>query len=168
MHTLFAVIGFRGAVKGFADRWHRARLVELPRGFAMVPLTPALCEDIEELAGLNQAAPWEIWLNLSRGVSEAIRQASLHGPLACIKTEYFAGWGEQWSAVWAQGKVVLGPVWTGEDAAVSEINEWAINQALRYLGLRPDLGRDCFDTLGLGYYQKTEAAAVRAPLMKKE
>jgi hypothetical protein len=66
--------------------------------------------------------------------------------LAYVEAEFFGGEGGQASAVWEEGKPVLGPL--REDSA--------INQALKSLGVTKGTAHDEFDAPGLGSRRDTE------------
>lgn len=151
-HALEALVGQTHAVAEFASRWVRARVVGLPQNFALVPLSVALREDIEELVGTDKQGRFLAFAALSDAVAEAVAEASSAGALAHIETEYFGGVGEQRAVVWEQGRVTLGPL---ED-------EHAVNAALRRLGVWTDGTADEFDTLGLSRFRDTETAGRQA------
>jgi hypothetical protein len=163
-HTLHAVIGPKSSVAEFAARWHLARVIDLPQGFAMVPLTAALHDDIADLAALDQPDPFIEFERLSAGVSAAIEEASGNDSLAYIETEYFGGCGAQCAVAWSAGRVSAGPFRTetlsdSSDSHASPMAEYAINRVLAALGVWTRGDADAFDMLGLGRFRDTESAA---------
>jgi hypothetical protein len=66
-------------------------------------------------------------------------------PVAYIEAEFFGGTGGQSAVAWSGGSRVLGPLHAQE----------AINETLRFLGVRADGARDEFDAVGLGRYRDT-------------
>jgi hypothetical protein len=110
-HMLHAVIGPETPVARFAGSWVLARLVHLPQGFALVPLTAALHDDIADLANLRKADPFLDFERLSAGVEFVLRVDISHvGPVAYVETDYFGGYGTQ--KVWNKQEVFLGPLKT--------------------------------------------------------
>lgn len=161
-HVLHAIIGAEPAVSVFAGRWHLARRVELPQGFAMVPLTPDLYDDIAELAALTRPDPFPGFERLSAGVEAAVREATAAGWLGYIETDYFGGCGTQSAVAWASGRVSAGPFrterrWDGADFQTTPAGPRAINRVLTLLGVRANGAADEFDALGLGRFRSTEA-----------
>ena len=89
-------------------------------------------------------------------VAEAER-LSAGGRVAYVEAEFFGGQGSQAAIGWEDGLVAFGPRLTqtpGEDRdgfePVEAGDDMAISEALLWLGVEPDPGRDAFDTLGLG------------------
>jgi hypothetical protein len=90
-------------------------------------------------------------------------ELSLLTPIAYVETEYFGGPGSQGSIVWDLGRVVLGPLRTGdarewEFSPVADVAlcDRAINQALRYLGVKSVSGVDEFSALGLHRHRSND------------
>ena len=166
-HRLQAALGPSAVAEAFARRWAQARVVALPQGFALVPLTPVLTDDVDELTWLDRRrlAP-SPHPSLSAGVAAVLAEASAAGPLAYVETDSFGGVGEQHAAVWERGAVVLGPLasrtaWDDERLDLAPPEAQAINRALRRMGVTTRGGQDPFDALGLGRYRDTEDAAER-------
>src|SRR4051794_18448236 len=146
-HKLHAVLGPKAAVTEFASRWVRARLIDLSQGFAMVPLTASLHDDIAELANLQMLDPFPGFERLSPGVEAALRaDASRAGPIGYIETDYFGGVGEQRSVAWQAGKVVAGPFvskseWREDGTQTEPPGQRAVNRMLSALGVVPYEGK---------------------------
>jgi hypothetical protein len=90
-------------------------------------------------------------------LSETARKLSRRGRVVYAEAEFFGGTGAQAAVGWERGAVVYGPIRTqsrgeGFDGfdEVAELDDWAINRALRWLGVEPEAGLDAFATLGLG------------------
>lgn len=73
-----------------------------------------------------------------------------------VQAEFWAGDGLQAATGWERGQIAFGPRRTqtqGEDEpgyeTVSDMRDMAINEALRWLGVAAEPGKDEFDTLGL-------------------
>ena len=148
MHNLQAVLGTAPVVSDLAGRWHHARVVDLPQGFALIPLTRALREDIDELVGDDRKQEFPSFESLSDAVAEIVRDASSLGPLAVVEAEFFGGVGEQRSVVWEGRQVVLGPL----------DHPRSVNAALKQLGVQAPDWCDEFDALHLVKYRSTEDA----------
>src|SRR5262245_40171270 len=119
-HALHAVIGRPAPIAQFASRWFSAHLVRLPQGFALVPLTESLHDEI--VAAEKSEAPdlFPQFERLSASVEAALREASASGPLAYLETDYFGGCGTQSAVAWDRGSVLSVPFktetsWNGSD-----------------------------------------------------
>jgi len=120
------------------------KIVNLKHGIDMVPLaTPAqrhfgipFCPltDDDEHAELPQA------------LVELCRQFGRHGMIAYIEAEIFGGVGTQAHAIFDRG-AVLGP---------AVVSEFAINEALRGLGVKTSGAFDEFEAVGLGQHRHTD------------
>jgi hypothetical protein len=160
-HRLKAIIGPKPTVSEFAGNWIHAELIELPQGFAMVPLTLALHEDIIELAAIEKPPPPAEFSEMSAALAFVIAHLSQRGPVGYIETDYFGGTGSQSAAVWDAGRLALGPLKQevtrkGNAYRVTPEGEGPINQALAYMRAWHRRGMDLFDTLGLGKYRSVE------------
>lgn len=122
----------------------------LASGFGFLPLRDV--SDTDAPSGLPScerlSAAMEAWA--------VVRSHSF--PLAYVQTEYFGGLGFQSAVVWDGGKVVFGPVPTGneEGKVVAPLLDGAINRALRILGVSRGRSIDEFDALGLGRHRLNE------------
>ncbi|HEU4559602.1 MAG TPA: hypothetical protein VFS20_17250 [Longimicrobium sp.] len=121
-----------------------SRVIALPQGMAMIPLSRALREQY----GPSER-PWlyekhgETWL--PQALVPVLEELSRHGTVAYVESEYHGGDGEQCSIVWRDGERI--------DA---EHGSYAVNSALGRLGVEREEGRDLFDTLGLGRQRSVE------------
>jgi hypothetical protein len=162
-HVLHAVIGQKAPVGQFAGRWRSAYLVGLPQGYALVPLTESLHDEIAAAGQSELRDPFPLFVHLSASVENVLKEASAVGSLAYIETDYFGGCGTQMAVAWDRGELV-GPfktetTWNGSNFVVDPPGEWAINRALATLGVVPTAGKDAFDTVGLGRLRVTESVA---------
>lgn len=145
-HRINAVIGKRADVIGIADDWVRARLIELPQGFAMVPMTIRLLEDVEELmepSGIEDCYGLD---GLDGAVICLLEQYSFRTKLAYIETDYFGGYGIQGGVLYENGCEVIPP----------RVGEGTVNALLKELGAWRKPNTDEFDCLELGKYRHTE------------
>jgi hypothetical protein len=78
-------------------------------------------------------------------VASRCADLSTEYPIAYVEANFFGGGGEQASAVWIRGTLVLGPL----------VSALAINEALEKIGVKRGIG-DEFQALGLGRHRFTE------------
>lgn len=130
--------------------------VELPQGYALVPITPQVFDSL----GGGEGRPFgdTFWF-LSSGVDALARRVSHASPIAYLEADMFGGAGTQAMVAWRDGEVWAGPAttefrWPPPDPASSP--QWAINQALRNLGVDRGEAFDEFDALNLGKSRHTE------------
>lgn len=153
-HHLRAVIGKAQPVAQLARNWVYARLVVLPQGFALIPVTRALHEDVIELFGEDLASPHGELVTLSTALERVASDASHGAQLAYIETDYFGGRGTQAAIGWENGAVACGPLLSGSHAR-------PINAVLAWMGAVANTGSDEFDALKLGNYRNTDTVAER-------
>jgi hypothetical protein len=70
-----------------------------------------------------------------------------HSDVAFVATEYFGGIGMQAAAAWRRGEWLM---------LYSCAEQGVINRALALIGVRPGMGRDLFEEIGLGRYRSNE------------
>jgi hypothetical protein len=102
---------------------------------------------------------------LTEDIRRFASDLSAHGPVVYVHAEIHGGTGTQASVGWRGGTVDFAPVSTANNEADAggrhvlrhDLSDGAINQALRYLGVRvvpPAI--DEFDSVGLGTFRSTE------------
>lgn len=161
-HSVRIVVGPRGAIEGLAERWVKARVCDLPLGFAGMPLTDELADDINDLLQKpNRIGPFEL---LSEAHQEVLEQSSRRAPLAYLETKYFGGTGSQCAVLFEGGRATLGPLktfnpWDDKLLKYGQVpsREGAINTVLRAMGVWRRPGSDEFETLELGRYRSNDA-----------
>jgi hypothetical protein len=153
-HHLRAVIGNAQPVAQFALGWAHARLVILPQGFALIPVTSELHQEVLDLFSEGLVSPHSEWVRISTALARAIRDISHGARLAYIETDYFGGRGTQGAVGWENGEVACGPL-------SSSPNVWPINTALAWMGAAAHTESDEFDALNLGNYRDTDTVAER-------
>jgi hypothetical protein len=129
--------------------------VELPQGYALVPVTPLAADRL----GGAAKPPGSGVRGLSSGVEALARKVSHTSPIAYLEAEMFGGTGTQAMVVWRHGELSLGPVitqfrWPPPDPAANQ--QWALNHALRELGVDRGSAFDEFDALNLGMHRRTQ------------
>jgi hypothetical protein len=167
-HVLHAIIGPKVTVTAFVSRWARARLVDLPLDFALVPLTPSLHDDIVELADIHQPDPFHGFERLSAGIGHVLCDISRVGPFAYIETDYIGGVGVQRAVAWKGGLVLTGPFtsetfWDETGPQTKPPGERAINRVLSAIGVWTRGDVDPFDMIGLGKFRDTLSVAEKHP-----
>lgn len=148
MHTVEAIIAKEEVIKDIEERFIIAKSIPLAQNYAMVPLTDALKEDLEDLIQKEQII-YDCFEKLSGSIIEVITNTQGPYKIAYIETEYFGGEGVQAAIVWEDGKVIYGP-------NSSEFIDNPINEALRIIGVRKIKQNDEFDEMKLGWNRDTE------------
>jgi hypothetical protein len=114
-----------------------AKIVPLRLDFGFIPVTESLASD-------DDPAPFEYLTQLTDKLALWAQEQSHHCPLAYVETDYFGGVGSQGAIVWEKGTIVFGPCCMPESGQVgrpgaTSREKRAINQALRFLGIRHGL-----------------------------
>lgn len=145
-HSLKAIIGKREDVCGIAENWVRAKLIKLPQGFGMVPITVRLLEDVEELMELSGIKDRYGLDGLDGAVICLLEQYSFRTKLAYVETEYFGGYGTQGGVLYENGREKISP----------KTGSGIINVLLKELGVWRKPNADEFDCLELGKFRHIE------------
>ncbi|HJD82442.1 hypothetical protein ABZX88_06825 [Kitasatospora aureofaciens] len=154
-YELQALLGTLELLTVAAAEVPAARVVPLAQGLALIPLTSAVLSALQGDAAVPKPAGGAGFGWHSDGFELRIAAWSKAGPIACVEAEYFGGSGTQRAAVWSDGRVVLGPLTSG-DSEASPAEGTPISRALRCLGGRVEPGRvDEFDSVGLGTHRST-------------
>jgi hypothetical protein len=157
-HTLKAVIGRTPDATELGSRWVLARLIALPQGMAMIPLTARLLDDMEKLVSSARHPRGEKSGLLPAALSSVLEKVTQDCSLGYIETDYFGGVGSQTAALWRNGRLVLGPLlrethWDAESGQHIDSGPAAINDVLVQLGVKRGRSVDEFDALGLSKYR---------------
>jgi hypothetical protein len=160
-HSIQVILGPRAAVEALAENWVYAKAFALPQGFAAMPLTDELSDDIMELLRKNGKVKPFVWF--SEAHQEVLEQASSRTQLAYLETDYFGGLGMQCAVLFEKGKLTLGPLKTETlwDEQLQQYRsvpegERAINAVLQAMGVWKGKMLDEFDALELGKYRNNE------------
>lgn len=159
-YDIQAIVSSHRVVLSLVESRSSAHLLKLHKDLAMIPLTEELYDEVNYMDVEQFDNPaFRRFLRLSPRIVDWIVTASSRGAVAYIEAEFFGGKGSQSSVVWKDGQVIHGP----------EHSRWAINKALRHLGvlarkleLMRKLGiyrhyfQDEFDLVGLGKCRHTE------------
>lgn len=142
-HNISAIIGRRSTIQKLADTWIYASVIELPQEFAMVFLTNAFIESIEELYNLSDDFCCPALDSFTTVAEQLLEEFSFHTRLAYIETDYFGGVGTQGGVLYENGRILIEP----------RGGEGTINLLLKELGVLRMCGLDEFDSLSLGNYR---------------
>ncbi|MFB8237715.1 hypothetical protein ACFC58_14295 [Kitasatospora purpeofusca] len=168
-YELQALIGPAELVAVAAAEVPAARPRPLAQGLALIPATPEFLAAFRGGEGTPStpgappapAAPHAVgtvpfdWF--PDGLERRLAAWSKAAPIACVEADYFGGTGTQRAAVWADGRLDLGPVTSGEFEPFPPEGS-PISQVLRRLGAQVgEVGgaRDEFDAVGLGAHRAT-------------
>lgn len=106
------IVGRAGTIESLAGAWQNyARVQALPHGLAVVGMTHAWREDIDELTKTPSINAMEGFELLSAGVIEILEQSSFQGTLAYVERR----WGLEivdCAVAWERGKIAAGPIGT--------------------------------------------------------
>src|SRR4051812_43620198 len=114
-YVLQAFIAEEPVLISLASGLTHARLVPLGYGLAMIPLTEALFDEMNQTAiasGIS-ATPGRSWY-YPEGVAWAV-EWSAQGLIAYVEADFFGGVGYQHSVVCRGGGIILGPIHSGDD-----------------------------------------------------
>ena len=145
-HSIKVIIGRLPDVQKLAEDWVFSKLIELPQGFAMIPMTIGLLEDIEELMELTEIEEISGLYGLDNSVVWLLEEYSFRTKLAYIETYYFGGTGTQGGVLYENGGEKIPP----------KTGEGTINALLKELGAWRKPEKDEFDCLELGKYRRFE------------
>lgn len=140
-----------------------ARLFALtpqPQFFAL-PLDENLRDKLHASHGTGDWA--DAGPELSSGDLAFAAKASSGAQLAYLETDFSNGAGLQGAAVWEDTRLAMAPA-SLEIGAGSQrpVTIWPINTALKRMGIKPDAGRDAFETIGLDRYRSIDAIRAEA------
>ncbi|MFN0111717.1 MAG: hypothetical protein ACKVZH_22905 [Blastocatellia bacterium] len=137
-------------MKSLTRKYQNASVISLCQGFALLPLTEELFDELAAMKNNQQEVRDEQFFYLCSRTIEAGKLFSLQTPIAYVETDYFGGVGTQGSVVWVSGELIFGPVVTAEQGTlVGDRSEYAINAALRRIGATKENCLDEFEAIGL-------------------
>jgi hypothetical protein len=153
MYTLEAILACESTLRGTLVELPGVKPIPLPQGICMIPMTGLLLQELEirYQGGTKVTRPdyqrfsdslYPDFERLIKGVDQFARHLSQNGLVAYVEATFTGGVGGHETMMWEKGEIVDGP---GHD----------INAVLRRLGVVRALGRDEFDTLGLGRHRST-------------
>ncbi|RKT17332.1 hypothetical protein BX285_1702 [Streptomyces sp. 1114.5] len=161
-YELQALIGTLELLRVAAAEVSAARVVPLGQGLALIPVTSSVLAALQGDGSADKPVGGAGFGRHADGFELRLAAWSKAGPIACVEAEYSGGSGTQRAAVWVDGRIVLGPLGSGEfEPAPPEGTP--ISRALRLLGAHPgDGGTDEFAAVGLGRHRSTREWATAA------
>ncbi|MFD9560761.1 hypothetical protein [Streptomyces sp. NPDC059994] len=115
-------------------------------------MTDTLFSELTKEAEAGRPGFWR----LPAGLDLTLAEWSKAGPVAYAESEYFAGIGEENSAVWRDGRLALGPLHLLEGEPVPAEGSPVI-RALRELGVQSGRSFDEFTAVGLDRHRDSES-----------
>jgi hypothetical protein len=149
-YTLEAIIGSWGVLRAAVRSQPAAALVSLPQNLAMVPMTDALVDAVTDASSQRLLG----FRKLPAGFDRVLSAWSYGGPVAYIEASFFALIGSQRAALWADGRLALGPLSVDEGEPFVDAGS-PISQVLRHLGVRRANYHDEFEAIGLNHRRRT-------------
>lgn len=136
-HNISAIIAKAGIDEKKAKEFDLPVFME--NGYAIIALDEGHSDFWTERLGLTDTDENQIILDCK--VTHLFAREIGIKRYAIINTDYFGGVGEQYAAVYEDGKVIM------------KTEEGRINKALKLLGVKCTPGYDEFDSIGLGKYR---------------
>ena len=165
-HMLTALIASPVLLSKLTQQYGLRLPVELPQGFAMLPLSPNTLDFLLNSPERGDSKLLEGFEFLDSQMVALFKKLSSDEFVAYVETEYFGGTGGQGAIVFKGGEqIYVGHDSDFEDGKLipqSELNarsldDRAINGALKLLGVKKSVADlDEFDALHLGDYRETE------------
>ena len=161
-HFLQTIIARTGVAARAARGWTEGVTVPLVQGYAALPITYGLHNElVAKLEPIeSDLIPPDLLYWRDGSVLAFVADASRHGDVVYVETDYFGGAGWQ-AAVYAHAGQITQFYKTSDmpEDGPGPDSDRAINQALHRLGVT--IGKqDEFDTIGLGRYRTTLALAL--------
>jgi hypothetical protein len=160
-HIVQLFIARKAILENMACTLNQAHLILLPQGFAMIPNTDELFDEVTNHQHSKMSAEFEIFYKPSSALISQAEDLSGKGPIAYIETDYFGGTGTQSAVVWSETRIIYGPCqsetrWVNEQLVKEPAAEKVINKALRHLGVKQANAFDEFDAIELGKFRHNE------------
>ena len=139
-YDIQAIISSQSALEVHSASFTSARVVPLVSGFALIPITEELLDEI------GASGDGGRFYKFTPAIADWLRSISASSAAAYVEAEFFSGVGGQGATVWSHGHQLLPPTHEPE----------AINIALRHLGISRDTSHDEFDAVGLPRHRHTD------------
>jgi hypothetical protein len=153
-HCIQVILAKEEIINNFCQKWVHARKLSLKQGFALIPMTTSLKEDIEELINNQESDSYEKLEHFSASIEELVKEESGNGAIVWFETNYSGGSGKQ-SAILYKNQQTEGPfntvtTWDNIKLELTDkpAGERAINNVLHKLGVYSKY-RDEFGVLNL-------------------
>ncbi|MFK7969119.1 MAG: hypothetical protein AB8F95_02075 [Bacteroidia bacterium] len=156
-HHINIILAKEATIRSIESAWVLAHAIKLPQGFAMIPISIDLVEDMEELEDKPKTHEKSPLGSLPPTLHQYLLANSRQSEIAYIETEYFGGTGHQAAILYKDQNIALGPL-------ITENNYWekdsedqqAINAILSKMGVWCNQDKDEFEMLGLGKWRSNE------------
>jgi hypothetical protein len=159
MDQVQALIAKTDKLAAHALRFESAVTCPLVQGYSLLPITDALAKALAGYQWSSEAALTHSSLELPDGLNGFACEISHDCPVAYINTYYFGGHGGQDALVFDKGRLGFSPATDGYNHCWPDSS---ISQALRAIGVEAEVGKDAFDTVGLGAHRETHRWAASA------
>lgn len=164
-HVINGFIAREKEMAELVGKYNAARVIPLAQGFAFIPLTDELYDELiagrEFLPDISD----ERFSYLSSKLFQIGREFSKKTPVAYIETDYFGGTGFQCAVAWNDGDLQFGPALaSNEEGFQTDSNHsHPINYALSDIGVQGylmldenEMPKDEFEELKLGKYRSND------------
>ena len=138
-YTLQAFVGSSQVLR--ADAVPGATVLPLDGTLAILPLAGKVASD----CGIPSLPLTDEQLDALPAIARLGEKLSAFGKVVYVEAEFFGGVGMQANCLFENGRLVSGPA----------VHERAINEALRFVGVKISGAIDEFDTVGLGRVRST-------------
>ncbi len=153
-HCIQVILAKDEVIDVLCQKWVHARKLSLKQGFALIPMTTSLKEDIEELINNQNPDTHEKLEHFSASIEELVREESVNGAIVWFETNYSGGSGKQSAILYkdqqTEGAFKTVTTWNNIKLELSDkpAGERAINKVLHQLGVYSKY-RDEFGILNL-------------------
>lgn len=147
------MISFPDVLRPLSATCPAARIVLLEQDLALIPVTNDVAASLH--CSHVRLPPETGFRFLTPGVYEAVRVASMAGPIAYIEANYLGHDGQQAAAIWAERAIAYGPTYLHPTEPYPADGATPITETLRRLGVMPDGRDDEFIAVGLGRHINT-------------
>ncbi|HVK20844.1 MAG TPA: hypothetical protein VM677_05740 [Actinokineospora sp.] len=144
-YRIEAVIAAEHVLRVLAKHAH---IVPLGQNLSLLLMTDEFHDSVVVADATRVNAFWK----LPAGFDRPLAACSTHGTVAYVEADYTGGVGCQAAQVWADGRVVLGPLRVGIGEP-HPADGSPISQALRALGVIAGRRQDEFDAVGLSRHR---------------
>lgn len=124
------------------NQFDKAKKIDIGQGITLLPMTEELFDQINHLSISPDIDKFEyLTENIEREILKIIKDSHY----AYVEAEYHGGQGGQMAIIWDKS----------HRKSILEFGQQKINSVLKGFGVRAEIGKDEFDTLGLGRYRNT-------------
>lgn len=124
------------------NHFDKAQKVEIGQGVILLPMTEELFDQINNFSISPAIDKFEY---LTENIEREILRIITGSHYAYVEAEYHGGQGGQLAIIWNKN----------HRESFLEYEQQKINRVLKGFGVQAEIGKDEFDTLGLGRYRNT-------------